>query len=85
LGAMYWYAARLALEAAVGVILIVSAGLMILQKNKPGVSLGVIGLLLSIVAVNPLVFYFDQFSTILPAAVDFLWLLLLLHFQRRYA
>jgi hypothetical protein len=82
--AMYWYSARLALEAAVGAILIVSAGLMILQKKKLGVSLGVIGLLLSIAAVNPLVFYFDQFSTILPAAVQFIWLLLILYYQRRY-
>jgi hypothetical protein len=85
LGAMYWYSARLALEAAVGAILIVSAGLMIPRRNKLGVPLGVIGLLLSIVAVNPLVFYFDQFSTILPAAVHFLWLLLLLYYQRRYS
>jgi hypothetical protein len=84
LQAMYWYSARLALEAAVGVLLILSAGLLILQKKKLGISLGVIGLILSIIAVNPLVFYFDQFSTILPAAIHFLWLLLLLHFQRRY-
>jgi len=84
LQAMYWYSARLALEAAVGVILVVSAGLMILRRKKAGISLGVIGLLLSIAAVNPLVFYFDQFSTILPASIQFLWLLLILRFQRKY-
>jgi hypothetical protein len=84
LTAVYWYSARLALEASVGLVLILSGVLLILQKRKEGVSLGVIGLMLSIVAVNPLVFYFDQFSTILPAAIHFLWLLLLLHFQRKY-
>jgi len=82
--AMYWYSARLALEAAVGIILILSAGLMILKKKKLAVSLGVIGLMLSIAAVNPLLFYFDQFSTILPAAIQFVWLLLLMYFQRKY-
>jgi hypothetical protein len=84
LTAVYWYSTRLSLEAAVGAVLILSAVLLILGKKKPGVSLGVIGLVLSIVAVNPLVFYFDQFSTILPAAIHFLWLLLLLHYQRKY-
>jgi hypothetical protein len=83
--AMYWYSARLALEAAVGIILILSAVLLILRRKKLSISLGVIGLLLSIAAVNPLVFYFDQFSTIAPAAVHFVWLLLLLHFQRKYS
>ena len=82
--AMYWYSARLALEAAVGIILILSAALMILRRKKLSISLGVIGLMLSIAAVNPLVFYFDQFSTIAPAALHFIWLLLLLHFQRKY-
>jgi hypothetical protein len=81
--AMYWYSARLALEAAVGIILILSAVLMILRRRKLSVSLGVIGLMLSIAAVNPLVFYFDQFSTIAPAALHFIWLLLLLRFQRK--
>jgi hypothetical protein len=82
--AMYWYSARLALEAAVGAVLILAAVLMILRRKKLAVSLGVIGLMLSIAAVNPLVFYFDQFSTILPAAVQFVWLLLLLYYQRKY-
>jgi hypothetical protein len=84
LTAVYWYSARLALEAAVGLVLILSGVLLILKNKKAGISLGVIGLMLSIVAVNPLVFYFDQFSTILPAAIHFLWLLLLLYYQRKY-
>ncbi len=84
LTAVYWYSTRLAMEAAVGLVLILSGMLLILKKGKLGISLGVIGLMLSIVAVNPLVFYFDQFSTILPAAIHFLWLLLLLYYQRKY-
>jgi hypothetical protein len=83
LTAVYWYSARLALEAAAGMILILGGVLLILKKIKMGVMLGVIGLMFSIVAVNPLVFYFDQFSTILPATIHFLWLLLLLHYQRK--
>ncbi|MBN1440620.1 MAG: hypothetical protein JW929_14525 [Anaerolineales bacterium] len=85
LTAMYWYSARLGLEAVVGMILIVAAMMLIVRRNRLGVSLGVIGLMLSIAAVNPLVFYFDQFSTILPAAIHFLWLLLILYYQRRHS
>jgi hypothetical protein len=84
LPALYWYSARLASEAAVGIVLLIGAGLLILGKKKAGVSLGIIGLLFSITAVNPLVFYFDQFSTILPAAIQFFWLLLILYYQRKY-
>jgi hypothetical protein len=84
LTAVYWYSARVALEAAVGMILILAGILLVLKKRRMGVSLGVIGLMISIIAVNPLVFYFDQFSTILPATIHFLWLLLLLHYQRKY-
>jgi hypothetical protein len=84
LTALDWYAARLGSEAVIGILLIVSALLLILRRKKSGVSAAVVGLLFSITAVNPLVFYFDQFSTILPAAVQFLWLLLVLHYQQKY-
>ena len=82
--ALYWFFARLALEASVGVLLILAAGLLILRREKPAVSLATIGLMLSLAGTNLLAFYFDQFSTILPAAIEFLWLLLVLRYRARF-
>jgi hypothetical protein len=82
--ALDWFFARLALEASVGVLLLLAAGLLIARRERPAVSLGTIGLMLSLAGTNLLAFYFDQFSTILPAAVEFLWLLLLLRYRAKY-
>jgi hypothetical protein len=84
LAALDWFAARLALQAAVGAILILAAVLLLLRREKAAAALGEIGLLLSLAAVNLLVFYFDQFSTVFPAAVQFVLLLGLFHYRRKY-
>jgi hypothetical protein len=84
LAALDWFFARLALEASVGALFLLAAGLLILRRDRPAVSLATIGLMLSLAAANLLSFYFDQFSTILPAAVQFLWLLLILRYRARY-
>jgi hypothetical protein len=82
--ALDWFFARLALEASVGVLLLLGAGLLLLRRERPAVSLAIIGLMLSLAATNLLSFYFDQFSTILPAAIEFCWLLLILRYRARY-
>jgi hypothetical protein len=84
LAALDWFFARLSLEASVGVLLILAAGMLIVRRDKPAVSLATIGLMLSLAAANLLAFYFDQFSTILPAAIQFLWLVLILRYRARY-
>ncbi len=80
-----WFSARVALEGAVGAVLLLAAVLLALAKEQIGLGFGILGLLLSLAAVNLLVFYFDQFSTIALAASQFAVLLALLHYQRRYA
>ncbi len=79
-----WFYARVALEGAVGAILIVAAVFLALGQERLGLGLGFLGLLLSLAAVNLLVFYFEQFSTIALAALQFVVLLALMHYQRRY-
>jgi hypothetical protein len=64
--------------------LVVSAGLLIVNKDRSGATMGYIGLLLSLAAVNLVVFYFEQFSTIIPALVQFLLLLGVMYYRRRY-
>ncbi len=82
--ALVWFTARLLLEGFVGLMLFAAAILLIIGKEFRGIQLGSIGLLLSLTAVNLLVFYFDQFSTIILATIQFLLLLGVIHFRKRY-
>lgn len=75
---------RLALEVAVGLLLITGAILLLLRRERLGVFLAYFGLLLSLTVLNLLVFYFDQFSAILVAMVQFGLLMGLLVYRQRY-
>lgn len=79
-----WFAARLALESATGLLLITAAGLLIAGKDQLATRLGYLGLLLALTTVNLLVFYFDQFSTIITAIIQFDLLLVLNYYRRRF-
>ncbi len=80
-----WFSARVALEGTVGALLLLAAVLLLVRREHFGLRLGLLGLLLSLAAVDLLLFYFEQFSTIGWAAVQFTTLLALLHYQRTYA
>lgn len=75
---------RVVLETLVGVLFLVSAVLLALKRTNLGVGLGYLSLFLTLLALDIAVFYFDQFSTILPVAFQFLVLLGLLDFRRRF-
>jgi hypothetical protein len=81
---LVWLAARVALEGVMGLLLLTAAILLVVGKERSGLGFAYFGLLLSLAAVNLLVFYFDQFSTILTATVQFALLLGVLHYRRRY-
>lgn len=81
---MFWFSVRVALDGFVGLLLVVSAGLLIANKDRSGAALGYVGLLLSLAVVNLMVFYFEQFSTIIPALMQFLLLLGVMYYRRRY-
>jgi hypothetical protein len=76
--------ARLLLEAAVGLLLIVGAILLLLRRERLGAFLAYFGLLISLTVLNLLVFYFDQFSAILVALVQFSLLMGLIIYRQRY-
>ena len=82
--ALGWFYARLILEAIVGLMLFGAAILLVGGRQFQGIQLSIIGLLLSLTAVNLLVFYFDQFSTIILATIQFLLLLGVIHYRKRY-
>ena len=79
-----WFSARTAFEGVVGILTLAASLLLLLGREKMGVGLGILALLLSLTAVNLLVFYFDQFSTIVVAAAQLVVLLGLYHFRRRH-
>lgn len=79
-----WFTLRLGVEGIVGLFLLLGAILMLLGRDSRGVTFGYLGLLASLAGVNLLIFYFDQFSTILLAGVQFAVLLQLLYYRRRF-
>jgi len=79
-----WFQAKVLLEGGTGVLAFISAILILLKKEKTGIWLGIVDMLVALTVVNLLVFYFDQFSTILLAAYQFILFALLLRYQRRF-
>ncbi len=79
-----WFAARLVLEAVLGFLLLVAAGLMLIGQEGRALSLSYIVLLVSLTTVDLLIFYFDQFSTIITAIVQFSLLIGVIYYRKRY-
>jgi hypothetical protein len=79
-----WFELRLAFEFALGLLLVVAAVLLATRRQRQGVQLGYISLMLMLSTVDLLIFYFDQFSTIMNAALQFIVLLGLLYYRRRF-
>ena len=79
-----WLTAGIALKAALGLALLVGIGLFLANREVQGLRLLYFVLLLFLTVVNLLEFYFEQFSTIVPAIVQFVLLLLLIHYRKRF-
>ncbi|MCC7358492.1 MAG: hypothetical protein IT317_03395 [Anaerolineales bacterium] len=74
----------LALEGAVSVMLLASAVLLGTGRERSGTNLGWAGLLLALTAVNLLVFYYDQFGSIVSALVQLALLFGLAAYRQRF-
>jgi len=83
-GSLGWFAAWMALDGSVGLILLVAGALMIVGEERLGVGLGTLALLLSLTTVDLVVFYFQQFRTVITASVQFLLFLVLAYYRRCY-
>ncbi len=84
LNTFYWLLARILLELAVSLFLLASAAFFLFGKDRLGVFWGNLGLVFSLTVVNLIVFYFDQFSTILFAVIQFTLFLMLNAYKRRF-
>lgn len=83
-GGLFWFLARLLLETVLGLLLVFSALLIVARREQNGTFFGYWGLLFSLTTVDLLVFYFDQFSTILIAIFQFTALTLVGYYRRRF-
>jgi len=79
-----WLTGGIALKAALGVALLIGVGFFLTGREQKALRLLYFVLLLFLTVVNLLEFYFEQFSTIVPATLELLLLLFLLHYRRRF-
>jgi hypothetical protein len=75
---------RLVLEVLVGLLLLVSTGLLAAGKKRLACNLGYLSLLVSVAVLDMLLFYFEQFSTILIVLFQFMVLLGVMYYRRKY-
>jgi hypothetical protein len=79
-----WLTGTKALKAACGLALLVGIGLWLARREERALRMIFLVLLLFLTVVNLLEFYFEQFSTIVPAILQVVLLLFLIHYRRRF-
>jgi hypothetical protein len=79
-----WFIARLTIDGMTGLITLIAAILLLARKERLGVELGIISLVLSLTAVNLITFYLDQFKAISNSLLQFGVLWLMLRYKRWY-
>ncbi len=78
------YSIRLGLEVLIGVSLLVSAGLLSGGRKRLACSLSYFSLLLSLVGLDMLLFYFEQFSTVGIVLIQFVVLFGVIFYRNRF-
>ncbi|HEY4720212.1 MAG TPA: hypothetical protein VII92_00080, partial [Anaerolineae bacterium] len=81
---LLWYLARLTMEGAVGALLILADGLMLVRREERGTTLGAFGLLLYLLSVNLLILYFDQYTIFVVTVLQFGLFLAVIRYRRRF-
>jgi hypothetical protein len=82
--ALDWFLAQVTLEGVAGIMLILAALFVFMRAERLGLTFGILGILLNLAGINLLSFYFDQFSAILPATIEFMLLISALRYRRAY-
>jgi hypothetical protein len=79
-----WFLIRVILEGACGIFLIVAGGLLMIGRERSGIWLSTLILLVWITVVNLLVYYFDQFGAVVITLFQFFILTLLTYYRRAF-
>jgi hypothetical protein len=75
---------RIVLEVLIGVSLLVAAGFLVAGKKRQAINLGYFSLLLSLAVLDMLLFYFEQFSTVLTVAFQFVLLFGVIYYSQQF-
>jgi hypothetical protein len=81
---LFWFISMLVIQLLTGLALIFSAFMLISNRERIGLRISFIGLLIYLTIVNLFLFYYNQFSTILAAIVQFVLLMAVIYYQQRY-
>jgi hypothetical protein len=78
------YNLRLGLEVVIGLMLLISVVLLLVGKKRQAFNLGYLSLLLSLTVLDLLLFYFEQFSTLMIVLFQFILLLGVMYYRNKY-
>lgn len=78
------YLFRLALQVAIGIVALQALYFIFRGKERRGVILAVVSVVLSLTAVQLITFYLNQFTAIVPTLYQFAFLLVILAYQNWY-
>lgn len=79
-----WFLVRTILEGTTGMLLILSGALIVIGRERTGIQIATLMLIIWLTVINLLVFYLDQFSAVVTALFQFFLLLMLTYYRRRY-
>jgi hypothetical protein len=79
-----WFQAKIGLTGTLGLFSILSGMFIFLRKEDLGVNLGIATMLIMMGIANLILFYFDQFLTIINAFIQFLIFITLVRFRARF-
>ncbi len=81
---LFYAQMHLVLDGAVGLALALSAALIFMGMDRWGLELGSVALLVSLLVLNVVLFYIEQFSTIATAVYQYVTLQGLYYYERKH-
>jgi len=81
---LYLFSVRVGLEGSIGLLLLVSTLLLVINSESRALLTAYFTLLTALTIVNPLLFYFEQFSMIIMVFVQFGLLLAIVRYRQRF-
>ena len=79
-----WFLFRIALQAAVSIFSLAALVLIFLGKEQRGLFWAQVGLIIGLTGLNLIVFYLDQFSAVITTMYQFVIVLLISSYRRRF-
>jgi hypothetical protein len=79
-----WFQAHIAVEGTLALVTIICGLLFLIKRERVAVRMAIANLLVTFTIANLLLFYFDQFSTIINATIQLLLFLGLIRYQQRF-